>query len=69
MSFETLKAEVQALPADARQKLLAYLVTLQDAGQAGYAAKLAGKIDDSSHDRWLTVEQCEQKLGLVRDAQ
>ena len=69
MSFETLKAEVQALPAEARQKLLAYLVTLQDAGQAGYAAKLAEKIDDSSPDRWLSAEQCEQRLSLLHDSQ
>ncbi|GDY18938.1 hypothetical protein LBMAG56_02830 [Verrucomicrobiota bacterium] len=69
MSFETLKAQVQALPAEARQKLLAFLVTLQDAEQAGYATKLAEKIDDSSPDRWLTAEQCEQRLGLLRDGQ
>lgn len=64
MSFETLKNEVQALPTDARRKLMAFMVALQDEGREGYAANLAAKIDDKSPDRWLTAEQCEQKLGL-----
>jgi hypothetical protein len=64
MSFETLTAEVKALPADARRKLMAFMVALQDESREGYAEKLAAKIDDKSPDRWLTPEQCEQKLGL-----
>ena len=68
MSLDVLLSEVRALPADARRKLMALLVSLQDEGRAGYAAKLAQKIDDPSPDRWLTAEQCEQKLGLNGDA-
>ena len=68
MSFDTLKSEVQALSADARRKLIAFLVALQDEGREGYAAKLAAKIDDPSPARWLTAEQCEQKLGLSGDS-
>ena len=64
MSFETLKAEVKALSPDVRRKLMAFMVTLQDELREGYAAKLAAKIDDRSPERWLTPEQCEQKLGL-----
>ncbi|MCO5052515.1 MAG: hypothetical protein M9920_09445 [Verrucomicrobiae bacterium] len=64
MSFEVLKNEVLALPAEARRKLMAFMVALQDEGREGYAAKLAAKIDDQSSERWLTPEQCEQKLGL-----
>jgi hypothetical protein len=64
MSFETLKSEVQSLPADARRKLMAFMVALQDEGRAGYAATLAGRIDDRSPDRWLTAEECERRLGL-----
>lgn len=67
MSFETLTAEVKALSTDARRKLMAFLVALQDEGREGYAAKLASKINDKSSDRWLTPEQCEQKLGLSGD--
>ncbi len=64
MSFETLATEVKALSADARRKLMALMVALQDEGREGYAAKLAAKIDDTSSERWLTPEQCEEKLGL-----
>lgn len=64
MSFETLKREVQALPTDARRKLMAFMVALQDEERKGYAANLAAKIDDKSPEHWLTAEQCEQKLGL-----
>jgi hypothetical protein len=64
MSFDTLKLEVESLPAAARRKLMAFMVALEDQGRAGYAAKLAQKIDDQSSDRWLTLAECEQKLGL-----
>ena len=64
MSFESLATEVKALPADARRKLMAFMVALQDESREGYAAKLATKIDDKSLERWLTPEQCEQELGL-----
>lgn len=68
MSFETLKHEVELLPLAARRKLMAFLVALEDQNHAGYAAKLAGKIDDKSSDRWLTLEDCERKLGLPDDS-
>lgn len=64
MSFDSLTMEVQSLPADARRKLIAFMVALEDKSRAGYAAKLAGKIDDKSPDHWLTAEECERKLGL-----
>jgi hypothetical protein len=64
MSIEALMNEVQSLSADARRKLMAFMVALQDEGREGYAAKLAAKIDDQSGDHWLTPEQCEQQLGL-----
>ena len=65
MSIETLQAEVQSLPADERRKLMAFMVVLEDQGRAGYATKLAQKIDDKSSSRWLTPEECECKLGLT----
>lgn len=68
MSFDTLTMEVQSLPADARRKLIAFMVALEDQSRAGYAAKLAGKIDDQSPDHWLTAEECERKLGLNDEA-
>lgn len=68
MSFELLQTEVRALPADARRKLMAFMVALQDEGREGYAARLAQKIDDQSPDRWLTAEDCERKLGLSNES-
>lgn len=65
MSFEVLQSEVRALPAEARRKLMAFMVALQDEGRVGYAAKLAQKIDDHSPERWLSAEDCERKLGLA----
>lgn len=64
MSFDLLKTELQALPADARRKLMAFMVALEDQARDGYAAKLAAKIDDKSPERWLTADDCERKLGL-----
>ncbi len=68
MSFDTLMLEVESLPAAARRKLMAYMVALEDKGRAGYAAKLAEKIDDPSPGRWLTPEECERKLGLADES-
>ena len=65
MSFELLQDEVRALPAEARRKLMAFMVALQDESREGYAAKLAQKIDDHAPDRWLSAEDCERKLGLA----
>ena len=64
MSLDVLISEVRALPADARRKLMAFLVSLQDESREGFASKLAQKIDDQSPDRWLTAEECERRLGL-----
>ena len=44
---------------------MAFMVVLEDQGRAGYATKLAQKIDDKSSSRWLTPEECECKLGLT----
>ncbi len=67
MSIEAIKSELRALPSEERRKLMAFIVALQDEGRAGYAAKLAEKIDDRSPERWLTPEECEHKLGLSGD--
>ena len=68
MSFDMLKTELQSLPADARRKLLAFMVALEDQARDGYAAKLAEKIDNKSPERWLTADECERKLGLSGEA-
>jgi hypothetical protein len=68
MSFDILINEVRGLPADARRKLMAFMVSLQDGAREGYATKLTQKIDDNSPDRWLTAEECEKKLGLTDES-
>jgi hypothetical protein len=68
MSIEALRNEVSSLPADERRKLMAFMVVLEDEDRTGYAEKLAQQIGDKSPNRWLTAEQCEQKLGLAGDA-
>lgn len=62
MSFETLLKEVESLDENARRKLLAFMVALEDRGTADYAEKLARKIDDATPGRWLTPEQCARAL-------
>lgn len=69
MSFDMLKTELQSLPADARRKLLAFMVALEDQARDGYAARLAEKIDNKSPEHWLTADECERKLGLSGEAQ
>ena len=69
MSFELLQSEVRSLPTDARRKLMAFMVALQDESREGYAARLAQKIDDRSPEHWLSAEECERKLGLTNESQ
>ena len=64
MSFDTLMKEVESLGDDERRRLLAFMVAMEDRASAGYAEKLARKIDDTSPERWLTPEQCARELGL-----
>jgi hypothetical protein len=69
MSIDVLKTEVESLPGDERRKLMAFMVALEDKGRADYAAELARKIDDKSPGRWLTLEECEQKLAEPDDVE
>jgi hypothetical protein len=69
MSFDTLIKEVESLADPERRKLMAFMVVLNDRGNAGYAQKLAEKIDDATPERWLTPEQCARELGLPDDVQ
>lgn len=64
-----MKSELRALPVEERRKLMAFMVVLEDEEQAGYAGKLAERIDDRSPSRWLSPEQCERELGLSDDSQ
>ena len=63
MSFNALKDQAAQLPASERRRLVAYLVSLEDAQDATYREKLSRKIDDRTEGNWLTIEQMDQKLG------
>ena len=64
MSVDALMQEVGSLAESERHRLMAYLVALEDRGNADYQQKLAKKMDDRSPDRWLTIDEVERKLGL-----
>ncbi len=64
MSFDMLIKEVESLAEPERRRLMAFMVALDDRGNAGYAQRLAEKIDDTTPERWLTPEQCARELGL-----
>ena len=63
MSIEVLQTKVSALSPEQRRQLMAFMVALEDRSRPAYAEELARKIDDQTPGRWLTPEQCEQKLG------
>ena len=64
MSIEMLQSELRTLTTEQRRKLMAFMVAIDDQSHPGYAEELARKIDDKAPDHWLTVEECERKLGL-----
>lgn len=63
MSFEALKEQVDTLPDGERRRLLAYLVSVEDAKTTGYAEGLGKKIENNTPGRWLTMEDLDKKLG------
>ena len=62
MSIQEIKSELQALPADERRELAAFLVSLRHKDLAGYRARMFEKIDDQSPEKWVALEQLNQRL-------
>lgn len=62
MSLETLKEQLGLLAPAVRRQLLAYLVVLEDTEDQDYRRRLAQKIDDSSPERCLSIEEVERRL-------
>lgn len=62
MDFQKIKSEIQALPADERKELAAFLVSLRHKDLAGYRARMSDKVDDQSQETWLTLEELNQRL-------
>ena len=62
VSLQEIKSELQALPADERRELAAFLVSLRHKDLAGYQARMSEKIDDQSPEKWITLEELDQRL-------
>ena len=62
MSIQEIKSEIEALPADERRQLTAFLVSLRHKDLAGYQGQMARKIDDQTPEKWLSLEELDQRL-------
>lgn len=62
MSIQEIRSELEALPAEERKELAAFLISLRHKDLAGYRARMAGKIDEKSPESWLTLEELDQRL-------
>lgn len=62
MSIQEIKAEIEALPAEERKRLAAFLVSLRHKELAEYRTRMARKIDDKNPENWATLEELDQRL-------
>jgi hypothetical protein len=63
MSIQEIRTEVQALPADERRRLAAFLISLRHKDLTDYRAQMAVKIDDASPENWITLEEMDERLS------
>ncbi len=62
LSIEKIKTEIEALPAEERKRLAAFLVSLRHKELDEYRASLARKFDDKNPEYWVTLEELDQRL-------
>ena len=62
MTIQALKAEVEALPAEERRRLAAFLVALRHKDLTAYRSRIAEKIDDKDPENWVTLEEFDARL-------
>jgi hypothetical protein len=62
VSVQEILAKVEAMPADERRRLAAFLVSLRHKDLADYRARMAQKIDDDSPENWVTLEEMDHRL-------
>ncbi|MCP5517882.1 MAG: hypothetical protein H7A45_11580 [Verrucomicrobiales bacterium] len=62
MTIQMLKAEVEALSADERRRLAAFLVALRHKDLAAYRSRMTEKMDDKAPENWLTLEEFDARL-------
>jgi len=62
VSIQEIKTEIEALPAEERKRLAAFLVSLRHKEIAEYRTRMARRIDDKNPDHWATLEELDQRL-------
>jgi hypothetical protein len=62
MSIQEIQTEIEALPAEERKRLAAFLVSLRHKDLADYRTRMARKIDDNKPENWATLAELDQRL-------
>lgn len=62
VSIQEIKTEIEALPAEERKRLAAFLVSLRHKEIAEYRAHMSRKIEDKNSENWATLEELDQRL-------
>jgi DNA-binding transcriptional MerR regulator len=62
MSIQEIKTEIEALPAEERKRLAAFLVSLRHKELDEYRTGLGRKIDDKNPENWISLEELDQRL-------
>ena len=62
MSFAEIQNENAALDASERRRLIAYMLTLQNAGDEDRKSRLSGKIDNGL-ESWVEFEDLKDRLS------
>ena len=63
MSVSEIMNELEGLPLEDRRQLAAFLVTLRHRDLAGYRAAITKKIDDTTPENWLSLEEYDQRFA------
>jgi hypothetical protein len=63
MSLEAIKEYIRSLPVEDRRELVGYIVALNRKDNGEFLRRLGEKIDDSSSERWLSLEDVERRFG------
>ena len=63
MSVKEIKSEIEALHLEDRRHLAAFLVALRHKDMAEYRSSIARKIDDTSPEHWLSLEDYDQRIS------
>ena len=62
MEHQEIKAKLEVLSAGERRELAAFLVSLRHKDLAAYQARMSDRIDDQNPEKWVTLEELDQRL-------